>query len=158
LNPNALVPAPAIHVRTDCGGIMSGRVICWLLMGLGVVWGAVAMFRERFKRRKMLEGRVSLCDDEIYSQFYEQSGLPRSAALHVWHEVASALYVDSGKMRPSDQVIQYKSKVFQLQSDLDHLNDWLCMLSRKSKLNSGKLDTIDDVVRFAVQCELTHGT
>jgi len=132
---------------------MFGKALGLMLIGVAVAYGAVAMARERHKRRKSIEGRAELGDDEIYIQFYENSRLPRDTVLHVWHEVARALHVDPGKIRPSDQMIQYKSKMFQLQSDLDHLDDWLCMLSRKSKLSPGRLDTVDDVVRFAVRCK-----
>lgn len=131
---------------------LSSSQVCLVLMSATVAWGAIALILERRIRRRAIESRPRLSDNEIFGQFYEQSGLAEDAVLHVWHEIASALHVDAGKIRPSDRMLQYRSKVFQPQSDLDSLDEWLCMLSRKSRLNPGKLDTIDDVVRFAVRC------
>lgn len=129
------------------------KPIGWVIFGIGLTWAMVAMARERINRRKMVENRPRLSDDEIYRQFYEQSGLQRRAVLLMWHEVAHALHVDPGKLRPSDRFSRPQPNIFHLRSDIDDLDDWLSMLSSKSKLNPAKLDTIDDLVRFAVQCE-----
>lgn len=124
-----------------------------MIFGIGLTWAMVAMARERINRRRTVEDRPGLSDDEIYRQFYEQSGLQRGAVLLMWHEVAGALHVNPGKLRPSDRLSRPQPNLFHLRSDIDDLDDSLSVLSSKSKLNPAKLDTIDDLLRFAVQCK-----
>jgi len=131
---------------------MSAQHYCIIAMGFVAVWGAYMMVRERRLRNASLGERPSLSEDQIYDEFYASSGLPRELVVRAWKETAGTLHIDAGKLRPSDEVKQLAAGGLQLQSDIDDLDVWLRVLSRKSRQNPDRLETIDDVVRFAALC------
>jgi len=124
-------------------------------MCLAALWGLWVGVLEGWVRRKRLQSRPELSDDEIYKHFYVQTDISKGSVLKAWHEVADALRVPPGKLRPLDQLAKLKVKFAVVESDLDGLSSWITGLARKgNKQLPDSFETIDEVVRFAAACEL----
>jgi hypothetical protein len=64
------------------------------LVSIGISRGQVA---------ETFGSRVELSDDQIYDQFFADSGTAKSLVLDLWREVATILGVPAGRMRPTDR-------------------------------------------------------
>lgn len=122
----------------------------FMILLLAVIMCFIGMkFAERTVRRNRLQGRLSLSDEAIYSEFYASSGIPQDALLKAWHLVASLLHCDAGKLRPQDSLTDlaiWPKKIGTDFSDIDDISfEVNSPLNRNS--NSELLNTIDDVVR-----------
>jgi hypothetical protein len=57
---------------------------------------------ERARRQAMLQSRLELSDDDIYKQFYANTGISQTEISKIWHKIAEILHVNSGQLRPDD--------------------------------------------------------
>ena len=122
--------------------------IFWALMGAMLIYAIGAKFIERICRRSRIRARSHLSDDELYAEFYNTSEFPKTIIIRVWREVAELLHIDPGKLRPSDKITDFRSKIYQFQSDVDHLDTWVRMIRKGDNERAAPLYTIDDVIRF----------
>lgn len=76
----------------------------WAVL-LIVFVGSGFLFIDHFNKksiRKVLSHRESLDDKRIYELYYSSSGIPFETVVELWHEVADALHIPAGKLRPTD--------------------------------------------------------
>jgi len=75
------------------------------IFGLIVVGGGVLLweFIPRRRRNEHFKDREELPVDSIFNQFFAQAHLPKPLVLELWNEVANALGVPPGKLRPDDR-------------------------------------------------------
>jgi hypothetical protein len=69
------------------------------LLLLAIVWH----LRARTWRRAQFAGREILNDDEIFDHFFTGANLSKRLVLLQWHNVARAVHVAPGKLRPTDR-------------------------------------------------------
>jgi len=75
------------------------------IFGLIAVGGAVLLweFIPRRRRNERFKDREELAMDSIFNQFFAQARLPKALVVELWNEVANALGVPPGKLRPADR-------------------------------------------------------
>ena len=96
-----------------------------------------------------LQERQILDDGALYLRYYADSGISQARVLELWHEVASALRVSPGLLRPEDQFGKDIGAWSITSEDLDYLSQ-LAIKRAKASGRSIDLQTIksvDDYVR-----------
>ncbi len=74
-----------------------------LVLGFGVAVLSMSAVSSSRRTKEALGERPALSEDEIYRNFFGDSGIPKAVVLELWNEVASALSLPAGKLRPSDR-------------------------------------------------------
>lgn len=116
-----------------------------------VVGGYIVASRLRVRRaeRKFLEDRPTLDLNAVYTEFYAHSGLAEDSVIEVWREVADALNIAPGKLRPTDRFGADVGRYFELSDKLDELH--VAGLRRAKRLGVNpdfeQVKTVDDYVR-----------
>jgi len=77
-----------------------GRLI-WI-GSTGIACVASFWFAKQRKKR-FLNSRQTLSDEDIYLQYFSESGLSQPLVHELWQEVADAFRLPSGKLRPTDR-------------------------------------------------------
>lgn len=96
-----------------------------------------------------LQARQVLDDNALYSRYYADSGIPQARVLELWHEVASALRVSPGLLRPEDQFGKDIGAWSITSEDLDYLGQ---LAIKRAKVDGKSIDlqaikSVDDYVR-----------
>lgn len=109
----------------------------------GIISGIFIMWLERRAHKNVVKNRRVLSGDDIYKQFYAESGIPKELFLNIWHKIADTLCVDADKLRPDDKTETFVNLSF-IDSDIEAL-----ILSQSySQPMADDLKTIDSMVRF----------
>jgi hypothetical protein len=84
---------------------MDGSLLAVIIPGVVVIAGGLLAWElvPRHYRRKFLINRADLNFDQIYSEYFIGKALPKELACELWNEIASALSLPAGKLRPSDR-------------------------------------------------------
>lgn len=92
-----------------------GALVC--ISGLATLVTPVV---ERMWRRRFLSDRAVMSCEEIF-QTFKDAVFDKEGFVRAWQEVASALHVDPGRLRPEDRLEDLRGVVAQLSifSDLD---------------------------------------
>ncbi len=113
---------------------------------MGAMW-----LSEKSRRRTLmnLREREFLDDAAVYSRYYADSGIPEPRVLELWHEVANALSVSPGLLRPEDRFGKDIGVGFITSEDLDYLSQ---LAMKRAKVDARNVDlqsirTVDDYVR-----------
>ncbi|MBU65182.1 MAG: hypothetical protein CL858_06975 [Cupriavidus sp.] len=96
-----------------------------------------------------LQERQDLNDDALYSRFYSDSGISQAKVIELWHEVADALNVAPGQLRPEDEFGKDIGTWSITSEDLDYLGQ---LALKRAKVNGRSVDlqaikSVDDYVR-----------
>ncbi len=122
----------------------------WLLL---VVLGGIGAWsaHRRLRRRvlEVIECRDELDDQDIYSAFYGDSGLPQSSVRDAWHEIADSLKLPAGKIRPTDRFGKDIGIYLITSPDLDTLHERGVRRAKQLGLRPDfeAVRTVDDYVR-----------
>lgn len=112
--------------------------------------GTLLMYAKSKRRTKMkLRERQDLNDDELYLQFYSNSGISQAKVMELWHEVADALKVAPGQLRPDDEFGKDIGTWSVTSEDLDYLGQ---LALKRAKIVGRSIDlqaikSVDDYVR-----------
>jgi hypothetical protein len=122
-----------------------------MIVGLFAI-GTIALAAPRWQRKSelaSLERRTSLDDETIYSNYYADSSLTKESVMGAWREIASALKLPSGKLRPEDRFGRNIGTYLITSDNLDTLHE----LGRQRAERLGfaidfaKVTTVDEYVR-----------
>lgn len=117
-----------------------------LAVALGITWLHIQTGRKAIKIRE----REDLDCDTLYSRYYADSGIPQEYMLELWYEVADALKVPPGLLRPDDKFgIDIGVWTF-TSEDLDYLGE---LAIKRARIVGVSIDlqiikTVDDYVRM----------
>ena len=120
-----------------------------LVLAVGLIVSAVSYARKRATAH-MLDARESISDEEIYRRFYASSSFDATQVQELWHEVANALGLPAGKLRPTDRFgRELGGRHLITSDDLDVLAD---VARRRAKRAGVAVDlpyvrTLDDYIR-----------
>jgi len=90
-----------------------------------IILGALKMSAAESRlRRGVTLGRRLLTAEEIYELYFEQPGYLKQEVLLLWREIADALEVDPGLLRPEDRFGDDIGGGFVLTPELDTLSEW----------------------------------
>jgi hypothetical protein len=126
---------------------MSIPIVAWVPIGLGAaVLGAVYYVRRQ--EAQVIRRRPRLDADSIYATYYASSGIPKNEVIEVWREIAGALNVPEGQLRPEDRFGKDIGRWLITSEELDTLSE----LGRKRAKEHGlsidfKINTVDEYVR-----------
>jgi len=125
----------------------------WYVVVIGILLLAAAAtflppLYERKYRRKRMEHRPNLSDEDIFQQFYAGSEFPKKQVLDFWHQISDVFHVDAGKLRPDDNLNDLCKKRFSIFSDLDALEHFINSKIRKGNRLSEKFETIDNIIQY----------
>jgi hypothetical protein len=98
---------------------------------------------------KVLLAREVLDDDKLYALFYGDTSLPKNDVLRAWHEIATALHMPAGCLRPTDRFGKDIGRYWITSDDLDVLAAKAKKLSTERGLivDLEALSTVDEFVR-----------
>jgi hypothetical protein len=120
----------------------------WIPIGLGaVLLGGV--YYVRHKESRTIRQRIWLSHDSIYSTYYASSDLPKEDVIEIWCEIASALNIPEGKLRPQDRFAKDIGRYLITSEELDTLSEH----GRKRATELGisvdlsNIRTVDEYVR-----------
>ena len=125
-----------------------------LLLGLAIA-GTVAWIwqaRVRGARNNFLETRPEMTVDEIYEKFYPDKIVSKETVSRALTEIASALEVPAGRLRPSDRFAKELAPPAGWEND-DELGA-LALLTKdrlaksKAKATVENIHTVDDYIRL----------
>lgn len=118
------------------------------IMAAGLLWEFAARALERRIRRSRLAGRTALSDADICKLFADLKVRPETV-LQVWYEIASALHVNPGLLRPEDTFLLLNtSRDFRVNSDLEDLEHLLPAVAAGGR-DPRQLENLGDLVRSA---------
>ncbi|MBY4730339.1 hypothetical protein [Cupriavidus pauculus] len=113
---------------------------------IGIFWWHA---KSRRRTAMKLQERQDLNDDALYSRFYSDSGISQAKVIELWHEVADALNVAPGQLRPEDEFGKDIGTWSITSEDLDYLGQ---LALKRAKVNGRSVDlqaikSVDDYVR-----------
>lgn len=96
-----------------------------------------------------LQERQILDDGVLYSRYYAESGIPQASVMELWYEVANALKVPPGMLRPEDEFGKDIGIWSITSEDLDYLGQ---LAIKRAKTDGRSIDlqaikSVDDYVR-----------
>lgn len=96
-----------------------------------------------FQEREILD------ENALYSRFYADSGISQARVLELWHEVASALRVSAGLLRPEDQFGKDIGAWSITSEDLDYLGQLAIKRAKREgrSIDLQAIKSVDDYVR-----------
>ena len=120
-----------------------------LVIGFGLAVLAMSAISSSRRTKGILGQRPTLSEDEIYRNFFENSGVPKAVVSELWNEVASALSLPAGKLRPSDRFGQELGAYLITSEKLDSLAS---IATARAKERGGtadlsRIDTLGQYVR-----------
>ena len=126
-----------------------------LYIGLGIVGLALgftflANKVEKDDRRRLVNDRPSLTDDELYRDFFADASLSIEAFSVAWKQIAKHLAIDPGKLRPSDRLAWLDTSITAMNSDVDYLLDEVAMHSPAGTDLKYDTATVGDLVECLV--------
>lgn len=84
---------------------MSGISLFWIVgFAIAAFYGVTSVIYPKRARASRFADREELSLDEIFSRFYERSGVPKDLVTELWKEAATALGIPGGKLRPTDRL------------------------------------------------------
>jgi hypothetical protein len=132
----------AIYVNNNivsAKGVWSYIIIgCWLILVVGFYLREDKLHKNVFKQRKTIPV------DDIYMQFYQDSGISKEIFVHNWNLIESDLFIGTGKLRPDDKTDSF----WFLQEPFGSLKTLIYKEAYKNKKHPKDIKTIDDVVRL----------
>ncbi len=106
-------------------------------------------YRRRLQR---FTNREDLSFDDIYSQFFRKSDLPKDQVMELWNEVAKALSLPPGKLRPTDRFAKELAPVEGWEFDDDIVEVYWAADRRLKKMglkvDHSNVHTLGDYVEF----------
>jgi len=130
---------------------MSTFIVCViaLAVAMGIAWLHIRTRKQAMK----IHDRPILDNDTLYSRHYAESDIPRALVSELWHEVANALKVAPGLLRPDDQFGKDIGVSTFTSEDLDYLGQ---LALKRAKIAGRSIDlqaikTVDDYVRTLSQ-------
>lgn len=123
-----------------------------VVLGFGVAASIASVVLAKQRSKRLLEDRATLSDEDIYRQYFAESGLPQPLVLELWREVADALHLPAGKLRPTDRFGQELGGYWITSDDLDALGQVVATRARRqgATLNLAEIKTLDEYVRRLV--------
>jgi len=120
-----------------------GFIILSVLLGAGIY-----AFRKRRAKRFFSEREI-LTGDEIFAQFYGDTGFEKNDVLDIWKEVAEVLHVPYGSLRPTDKFGEQIRGYWLIDNELDELSDRTHSRLKKygKSVNLDKITSLDEYVR-----------
>src|SRR3974377_555758 len=73
-----------------------------VVLGFGILASIASIVFARKNSRRTFDDRATLSDEQICGYFAD-SGLPQPLVIELWREVANALRLPAGKLRPTDR-------------------------------------------------------
>ncbi|WP_454726272.1 MULTISPECIES: hypothetical protein [Cupriavidus] len=126
------------------------KIIIFSIVALAVAIGAIRLHAKLKKRTSMnLQERQILDDNALYSRYYADSGISQARVLELWHEVANALKVSPGLLRPEDRFGKDIGAWSITSEDLDYLGQ---LAIKRAQVDGRSIDlqaikSVDDYVR-----------
>ena len=128
-------------------------LIIALLILAAFIWVIVVLEKKRRirnQRKRLIKDRPFLSDDEIYVQFYSESGIPKEFVLKIWYDISDALSIktDRGKLRPNDKMEDLSAWD---DGELTESNMEYYLITNShsnSNIELEDLETIDEVIKF----------
>lgn len=129
---------------------MSIESIVIILAGVGLL-AAISALDQRRRRIVLFKepDREDLRDSEIYERFYFDSNRPESEIATIWNEVASALRLPPGKLRPHDKFGHDVGSGYVTSEELDDLFKRGVVRARSLGVDVDfeHIETIDDYIK-----------
>jgi hypothetical protein len=120
-----------------------------VVFGFAIAASIASFVFARQRGMRFFEERSPLSDDEIYRQYFAESGFPQPLVLELWHEVADGLHLPAGKLRPTDRFGQELAGYWITSDELDGLAQIAAARARRQgfTLNLAEVKTLDEYVR-----------
>jgi hypothetical protein len=123
------------------------------------IFGLIFYITRLAKMKKSLSSlrkREILSDDEIYERFYALSGLNKTTVIEIWHEIADALDVPAGYIRPYDIFGENIGVYWITSEELDALSNLAERRMKRQKLSVDLvlIKTVDNYVNEFAAYEL----
>lgn len=132
---------------------MNPTLVSVSVIGLAVIGGVLAWnFLTRRQRLKRFENRPDLSLEQIHREYFSRENLPRELVSELWKEVAEALRLPPGKLRPTDRFDQVLTPPRGWEYD-DEIWEVQWAAERRLKQSGTQVDlsqiiTVGDYVRF----------
>lgn len=126
------------------------KVFIFCFVALVVTIGTIWLNAKSRKRTSMsFQEREILDENALYSRFYADSGISQARVLELWHEVASALRVSAGLLRPEDQFGKDIGAWSITSEDLDYLGQLAIKRAKREgrSIDLQAIKSVDDYVR-----------
>jgi hypothetical protein len=116
-------------------------------MILGVI--VFLAIEDRFKRRATV-GRSNLTGVQIYETYFKDFGYVKDDVLQLWYEIADALEIKAGLLRPQDRFGKDVGGGFVLTPELDLLTELAIERTERQGLTIDleAIETVDDYVKM----------
>jgi hypothetical protein len=127
----------------------TGVWVAVVILGPALVASVMSFVLAKWRNAGMFAARETLSEEQIYSQYFAQSGISASAVRELWHEVAETLHVPAEKLRPSDRFGHELGGYWISSDELDALARRAA--KRSSQLDLAEIKTLGEYVhRLAV--------
>nr|DAP29575.1 MAG TPA: hypothetical protein [Inoviridae sp.] len=126
------------------------KIIFFSFVALAVAIGTAWLHAKSRKAKSMkLQERHIMDDNALYLRYYADSGIPQARVQELWHEVANALRVSPGLLRPEEQLGKDIGTWSITSEDLDYLSQ---LAIKRAKVDGKSIDLqaikcVDDYVR-----------
>jgi hypothetical protein len=119
----------------------------WIPIGLGLATlGGVCYVR--YQEAQVIRRRPRQDADSIYATYYASSGIPKNEFIEIWREIAGALNIPDGKLRPEDRFGKDIGRYLITSEELDTLSECGLKRAREHGLSIDfKINTVDEYVR-----------
>lgn len=155
LHQRAVLYAMAAAIVVGVAGVLilrarpTGVWVAVMILGPALVASVVSFVLARWRSADIFATRDTLGDEQIFSQYFAQSGIAAPLVRELWHEVAETLHVPAGKLRPSDRFGHELGGYWITSDELDTLAQRAARRSRQADL--AEIKTLGEYVhRLAV--------
>lgn len=126
-------------------------LLLWILGGVWIGIMTVALFVYPKRQKELFfSKREPLSEEDIYRQYFLDSGLSQPIVLELWSEVAKTLGIPVGKLRPADRFGQELGGYWFVGDELDVLSKMAIDRVRRSGavLDLSKITTLDEYIKI----------